>query len=300
MDETESTPETVEAPAVDEHPRRSSRAATAIAMVLAVSGETPSPEPRARIMYRPAPVPEGHIAVEVPDAPFWFLVALDYTCATCAGSGRLPNTGDGALGPENYCTCIMSAVEECWREVRQDGDEHNAELRAEAADQKLKKRVDEALARVNDLEQQCAAAVGDCEREQQELTARIPELHAMSCEADRNMQILRDRAAEATRGVNTVELAAAVERDEAVKRANEVYAEAQRQATRGRQEIAATLQSDLDRYEADKSKAGRDRVAAEERLAYLKAGPEKIRRRFEQKLQGPRATLERLERQWKR
>jgi len=61
-----------------------------------------------------------------------------------------------------------------------------------------------------------------------------------------------------------------------------------------------TLQEKLNLIDAEKSKLTTTSEAHVARLAYLKAGPEKIRRRFEEKLKSPRATLERLERQWKR
>lgn len=254
----------------------------------------------AQIMYRPAPVPAGHIAVEVPDAPFWFLVRPDLLCVTCAGVGRLPNKGDGAIGPEDHCSCVLSAVEVCFREVNRDSDQHNAELRVDRADKDLERRVDKALARVNELEQECAAAVGDCEREQRELEERVPGLAAAIEDCERTARLHKQDAQTAGASVIEREREAEKVRNDAIFRAHAAFTDAQRELSRERQEIAAELQSKLDLVGAIKSDSERAKAVAEDRLAYLKAGPEKIRRRFEEKLQGPRATLDRLERQWKR
>lgn len=299
-EENEQMSETENAPRLDTGTDVDHEAAARVAAQLEQRQPPTRQRTTAEIMHRPAPVPSGFIAVELPDAPFWFLVRLDFLCETCRGAGRLPDAGEGALGPENCCPCVLQAVQECWNEAAASANEHNAEARVETADKKLEERINKARERVQEIERERDAAVGNCESEQRELEARIPELAAAINFADGLALEHKQRAAAANADVLKRELEAARRRDEAVRDANAAFSAVQSNLLRERQEIAVALLGDLGAVDADKSKAEHDRAAAEERLAFLKAGPEKIRRRFEEKLKGPRATLERLERQWKR
>jgi hypothetical protein len=254
--------------------------------------------PRVRFVTRPAPTPEGMIAVMLHAIPTgYFLVDKDPNCQDCGGDGldKRPDAPTVAsITP--YCpTCVHPAIEHFGRVW----EERLAEESAEAGDKNLEKRLMAARARVAELMASKDAALGQNVLDVAATKARIEELKAKQDQYGAEDEEYKRRLREATK-----------EYDQAISDARAQHAEETRAANERLAATTASVKVLRDNYVAGHGKAlqeladeshatARERTKAEEELRRYEAGPAKIAKRWDEKIEPARKTLERLERQWR-
>lgn len=262
--------------------------------------------PRVRTMFRPAPVPAGHIGVEIHDAPnglasLWFLVRLDPACPTCSGTGKmLVKADDGPFGTrEDYCEdCIKPVVREAIKKMVAEIDEHEATQRAERGDAALLKRLEDARAKVAAMEKERDAALAGNKEMQEETVAMLAELRAETDKIAAEISARMSEHAGTSSAFIDEDRAAKDEHARLVRQANEMLAEKQRDIAERRKAWVAQCANERHDFD-DRQKRNLSAIdAAEANLKRLQDGPAKMAKRWEEKLKPARATVERLERRY--
>jgi molecular chaperone DnaK (HSP70) len=261
-----------------------------------------------KVIYRtrPAPTPDGKIAVMLRTfRNGYFLVDKNPECKGCGGEG-LDKRKDAStkISEIPYCpACVLIEIQHFGRvwegKLAEKELKIEQEEREERSDKKLESRLLAAREKVAELEKTKADALG---QNVLDVEATKKTIEAFKNHAE-EISNLRKEQAEA--------LKAAMKSFEAwTEKAREVFDEATKAARATLDEKLANIKRERDRfvfehgarlasYDADASSNTSKRVRAEEDLARYEAGPAKIARRWDEKIEPAQKTLERLERQWK-
>lgn len=275
--------------------------------MLIVSGTLSFEEvPRVQYMTRPAPTPEGKIAVML--RAFrngYFLVDKNPECKGCGGDG-LDKRKDASTHVSEipYCpACVITEVQhfgKIWEgKLAEKREQSDAEERDERTDKALEKRLAEARAKVTELEHGKQEALGQNKIDAEAAKARIEELKAFSdrCGEQHEEQktILKNRNREHA-GMEEHARAVHAER---TREANAELASSLSRIKQHRDEALAKHGEVVNKIAADYDASARERTKVEEELRRYEAGPAKIAKRWDEKIEPARKTLERLERRWK-
>jgi len=292
---------------VSEDKRISDELAAVMQQMVVASGTVFFTEvPRVKYMTRPAPTPDGYVAVMLRAFRYgYFLVEKNPECKGCGGDGLDKRTDASTkLSEIPYCpACVHTEIQHFGRvweaKLADKAAVEEAEERAERTDKKLEKRLAGARARVEELEQGKSDALGQNKLDVEATKAEIEKLTAfaarLKADEEQNDQHLR----------------------QAMKIYDKSAADAREHCEQKIREANAVLQSELaeikksrDQYMQDHGRIVetastatttnlRMRRDAEEALARYEAGPAKIAKRWDEKIEPAKRTLERLERQYK-
>lgn len=262
--------------------------------------------PKVKYLTRPAPTPDGKIAVMLRSfRNGYFLVDKNPDCKGCGGDG-LDKRKDAPtkISEIPYCpACVIIEIQhfgKVWEGKLAEKEEAQAqEERAERSDKKLEKRLADARAKVAELEKGKADALGqnvlDVQTTKEEIEGYVEaaaKLHEQGAEVERlhkDMIASFDRSVVIARGVCEQKIRAANEELEASLQAIKKQRDAD---TAENAKAQSEIKEELTTLE-------RARRVAEESLVRYEAGPAKIAKRWDEKIEPAKKTLERLERQWK-
>lgn len=256
--------------------------------------------PRVRYFIKPGPLPAGEVAVVPRSVDGWFSVKPEPECVACKGTGL----SKGKNKEEIKCNaCVTSAVvafaKTLAERAHKQKEDRAAEERATRADEKLRAKVEEAKKRVAELEAQRDAALAQnkvdlegAQKNLEKLQADQERLKGQSAEYDRRWEQSQkefvDDGLEARRLY-----------DEAVKAAADTLSRRLAQIDELRKRRAEDEGKCRATLKAEQDTCARGINATQEALARLEAGPAKLTKRWEERLAPAKATLQRLERQWK-
>jgi hypothetical protein len=262
--------------------------------------------PKVKYMTRPAPTPDGKIAVMLKSfRNGYFLVDKNPSCKGCGGDG-LDKRKDAStkLSEIPYCpACVISEIQhfgQIWEgKLAEKSAVIDAEERAERTDKKLEKRLTDARERVAELEKAKTDALGQNVLDTTATKAAIEALKEEVTRFDEYRKEYARRLSDAVKTFNGEQQEAQAVYDEKTKVAREELEMELARIKRERTNYVAQHSECVAKIDIDAVKNTQEQAKAIEALARYEAGPAKIAKRWDEKLEPARKTLERLERQWK-
>ena len=261
-----------------------------------------------KVIYRtrPAPTPEGKIAVMLRSfRNGYFLVDKNPECKGCGGDG-LDKRKDASTKASEipYCpACVLIEIQhfgKVWEgKLAEKSAAIEEEERAERTDKKLEKRLGEARAKVEELEKAKADAIG---QNALDTTATKETIEALKRNAVHIEQIRTEHGDAFKKAAKVFESwseKARADFDEATKAARATLDDKLANVKRERERYGAEHGERLGTLDSDAETNTRELAKAEEELQRYEAGPAKIAKRWDEKIEPAKKTLERLERQWK-